>query len=115
MFAGEEACSRGKLWQAQFASTLNQVSTLEIADVRQVSVLPMRFGMKRKIFSGGNEGDANLITVPLMPLTLTEPVTPFDCRLVFIAIAFDSKGLIFVISNALGTDPSIGDGEISQG
>jgi hypothetical protein len=108
MFAGEGACSRGKLWREQCASILNHVSIISIADEKQSPVLPMRFGMKRKIFSsGGDDRGTDLSAVPLMPLTLTELLTPLDCRLVFIAIVFDSRGLGFVRSNALGVDPSI--------
>lgn len=69
MYAGEEACSRGKLWREQCVSILDHISMIGMADEKRVPVLPMRFGMKRKTFSGGDEGDVDLFAVSLMPLT----------------------------------------------
>ncbi len=52
--------------------------------------------MKRKMFSGGDEGDRDLfavLSIPFKPLTSTEPVPHFDCRLVSIVTAFNSRTL----------------------
>jgi hypothetical protein len=93
MSAGEGACSRGKRGRDQCASILDRVSTIGIADGKQGPVLPMRFGMKRKIFSGGDdEGDADLFAVSLMPLASMGSFASFDCRLVF-AMVFVMLGV----------------------
>jgi len=68
MFAVEGRCSRGKPWREQYASVLNLVS---IIGRRQGPVLPIGFGMKRKIFSG-----AGLFVVPSMPTDSNGAVPP---------------------------------------
>lgn len=58
-----------------------------IANEKRVSALPIRLGIKRKMFSGGDEVESDLFAVLLMALTSTEPSALFNTRLAFVAIA----------------------------
>jgi hypothetical protein len=89
MFEDGEACSRGRRLRGRFGSSLENVIGIIKGGVEGVAVfIPIILGIKRKMFSGGDDDSAVVIGLP-------EASPPLDrlCFLAFVDIVFRLKSV----------------------